>query len=85
MMLPPKFHRLQLLVQSLSKDEDVRQELYLLFFSNASISSMIQFSKQNQEHTSLEILVTPKMALALNSLYNEYRCLEESNEKDSLY
>jgi hypothetical protein len=46
---------------------------------------MIQFSKQNQEHTSLEILVTPKMALALNSLYNEYRCLEESNEKDSLY
>ena len=46
---------------------------------------MIKFSKQNQAHINLEILVTPKTALALNALYNEYRCLEESNEKDSLY
>lgn len=85
MMMPPKFQRLQLLVQNLSKDEDVQQELYLLFFSNASISSMIKFSKQKQEHTILEILVDPRVALALNSLYNEYRRLEELNEKDTLY
>ena len=85
MKLPHKFHRLQLLVQNLSNDEDVQQELYLLFFSNASIPSMIKFSKQKQAHTALEIIVPPKVALALNALYNEYRCLEDHDEKNSLY